>query len=199
MSLQYLGLIDYSHDFFVACQDHDISKINFIIKLGTFNNHIHRQSFDYNWGLSGACQGGHVILVAQLLRKGASNINFALECAAIGNKTSVLLYFVQKAQQNPEQYHFINWERALNSACCRGNLEVVTLIITLWKSNILVLQSVSNGLTYACLYDHGQVIEYILEQVMIPEKLLDNLIKNCDQRHKSETSKKLKIHKKSKF
>ena len=72
--------------------NNNIIKINELIK-------INKDEIDYNYGLYGACEGGHIKIIDMMIEKGANDWNSGLYIASITHNSYLTDFFQQKLNQ----------------------------------------------------------------------------------------------------
>jgi hypothetical protein len=93
----YLNMDIYSQmEYFAeACKKRDIIRINLIIEAGVR---------EWNYGLLGACQGGHLDLINLMISKGANRWNWGLEAACYGGQFEIVKLMISKGADN---FHYL--------------------------------------------------------------------------------------------
>src|SRR5579872_1285340 len=92
--------------------------------------------FCLNYGLEGACTGGHLDIVKLLISKGANCWNFALPCACESGNVDIVELLISKGAYN--------WNGGLYSACYAGHFGMIELMISKGANDW------NNGLVGAC-------------------------------------------------
>jgi hypothetical protein len=77
-------------------------------------------SREWNWGLYGACKGGHLSLANLIIIKGANNWNSGLRGACVGGHLELANLMISKGAND--------WDWALTGAC---NGDHINLVITM--------------------------------------------------------------------
>ena len=93
------------------CLDNNIAGVNLSIN----------EQVDWNYGLEGACQGGHENLVLFMIEKGATAWNRGLYCACQGGHKDLALLMIKKGADDLND--------GLYAACLRGHKDLVYLMI----------------------------------------------------------------------
>ena len=75
----------------------------------------------WNFGLGGACEGGHRDLADLMIQKGAKKWNWGMHCACKGGNRDLVDFMIQHGANN--------WNWGLIGACRGGNRDVVNLMI----------------------------------------------------------------------
>ncbi len=83
--------------------------INYCIKKG---------ADEWNWGLEGACKGGHLDIIELMIDKGA---NWGLEGACKGGHLDIIELMIEKGAKD--------WNWGLEGACEGGHLDIIKLMI----------------------------------------------------------------------
>ena len=77
---------------------------------------------NWNYGLSGACRGGHMEIVLLMIEKGVvDNWDWGLRGACEGGHMRVVLLMIEKGATD--------WNWGLNYACYGGHMDTVLLMI----------------------------------------------------------------------
>jgi len=85
------------------------------------HNMIQRGANGWNWGLRGACLGGHRDVVELMIQHGANNWNLGLHGACRGGHRDLTELMIQRGANN------LNW--GLYGACVRGHRELAEIMI----------------------------------------------------------------------
>ena len=80
------------------------------------------QATKYDWGLSGACEGGHMDIVNLMIQKGAVNWNMGLIGACAGGFGAIADLMIKKGADD--------FSLRLYGVCLSGHFDIVKLIIT---------------------------------------------------------------------
>ncbi|MEM3858286.1 MAG: ankyrin repeat domain-containing protein [Candidatus Micrarchaeaceae archaeon] len=128
----------------IACRINDKSVIE---NLGSKN---------WDYGLYGACEGGHMDLIDYMVKKGAKNFNWALFYACKNGSINVINKILKCGANN--------WNLGLKGACKNGNIDLMNYI-----KNFGV--NINFGLECACKYGNKNVIDYFIK---LGAKNLDN-------------------------
>ena len=99
-----------------CCRHHDVIKIKKILKIN-----LDLECLEWEWGLHGACQGGHLDIVKLMIEKGSNDWEWALLYACIGGHIDMVKLMIEKGAGN--------WNGGLKYACCGGHMEIVKLMI----------------------------------------------------------------------
>jgi len=83
------------------------------------NCFIKKGADDYNFGLYGACLGGHLDIINMMLQKGA-DVNYGLYGACLGGHLDLVNMMLQKGAD-------VNW--GLQGACLGGHLDLIKLML----------------------------------------------------------------------
>lgn len=123
---------------------------------------------DWNWGLSGACEGDHHHLMELMLELGADNMDDGLFGACGGGNLKIALLMIEKGASN---YNY-----GLVAACIGGSVELAKLML---QKGAL---SVDAGLSRACWKNHYDVIQLMIENgafdcCMCNQSMSDHLMK----------------------
>ena len=95
------------------CKNNDVIKIRKLIKM----------DLNWNWGLYGACDGGHIDIVKLMIEKGADHLNYGLEGACDGGNINIINFMIEKGASN--------WNWGLWRACRNNNVVIIKLMIEL--------------------------------------------------------------------
>ena len=96
----------------------DYGRLNLIISIKM--NTITKP--EWNWGMNGACRGGHIQLVELLIKKGANyNTSSAIYFASVGGNIEIVKLLINKGAND------FNW--GLAGACENDNIEIAKLMI----------------------------------------------------------------------
>jgi len=108
-----------------------------------------KQGADVDWGLQGACQGGHTELVQLMIRSGARNFRKGLTGACEGGHKDLAQMMIQRGANNLE------W--GLHAACKNNHYDIANMIMieTRFKSLDLALDG-------ACEGGHRDLVQVIL-------------------------------------
>ena len=93
------------------CENNDVIKIKKLIKINLY----------WNYGLYGACRGGHMDIVKLLIEKGAGNWNCGLSGACSGGNIDIVNFMIEKGASS--------WNWGLRTACETYHLDIVKLMI----------------------------------------------------------------------
>lgn len=157
--------------------------IDFLIKKYSFRRVFYKKcSLNWNWGLYGACTGGHQDLAKFFIRKGANRFDFAVQAASSGNHKELIDYLIEKnnglIEMDSILYHglygasrgnhigligyFIaagayNWNIGLQGAALGGHKELIEYFIQLGAD-------VNNGLYGASEGGNFELVSFFLEK-----------------------------------
>jgi len=105
---------------------------------------------NWNWGLRGACRGGHMEIVRLMISKGANDWNRGLFGACYRGHMNIVQFMIEKRAKD--------WNLGLYGACRGGHMNIVHLMIkkgaTHWNW----------GLSRACKGGHIEIIELMIEK-----------------------------------
>ncbi len=107
-------------------------------------------NLDWNYGLYGACEGGHLNIVNLMIEKGASDWNWGLNGACIKGSLDIINLMIEMGANN--------WNWGLSGACLGGNLNIINLMIEMGASNW------NWGLSDACLGGHLNIVNLMIEK-----------------------------------
>jgi len=126
---------------------------------------------DVNYGLYGACQGGHLYLVNMMINKGANDWNWGLWRACEGGHLDLVNMMIQKGADN--------WNWGLYGACFGGHLDLIKLMLEkgaeplkeykipfkIPKDNTVI------DIIYASLYDYlpDEMINIVLKYSIVED------------------------------
>ena len=124
------------------CSYNDVIKIKKLIKIS--------KSYNWDYGLYGACQGGHIDIIRFMIEKGADDWNGGLNNACQSGHIDIVKLMIEKGANHP------NW--GLFHACIGGHIDTVQLIIkkggNCW----------SWGLDGACRNGNMDIIKLMIEK-----------------------------------
>ena len=75
----------------------------------------------WNYGLYGACQGGHMDIVNLMIEKGADRWNSGLVYACSGGHIAIVKLMIEKGANQ--------WNWGLEAACVGGHIDIVKIMI----------------------------------------------------------------------
>ena len=96
-----------------SCQENTLIQVQMLL-------HSHK-NIDFDYGLQGACQGGHLDVVKFMIEKGATYWNGGLSSACCGGQTDVVHLMIEKGATD--------WNLGLSGACQGVHPDVVNLMI----------------------------------------------------------------------
>ncbi len=111
---------------------------------------IFNDNLNWNYGLSGACRGGHLNIINVMIEKGASNWDWGLNSACKEGNFDLINLMIKKSADN--------WNYGLSGACEGGHLNIVNLMIEKGASNW------DWGLYGACKGGHLNIIKLMIEK-----------------------------------
>ncbi len=151
------------------CKNNDIIKIRKIIKIDI--------ELNWNWGLEGACEGGHIDIIKFMIEKGAHGWNMGLHYACLGGHLDIVKFVIEKGANcwnwglegacnggHIDIVKFLiekgagNWHWGLRRACSNGYIDIVKLIIE--KG----FYSWNDGLYYACFGKQTNIVNLMIEK-----------------------------------
>ncbi len=94
------------------CKNNDVIKIRKMIKI---------KNIYWNWGLYGACRGGHIDIVKLMIKKGADAWNLGFEDACRGGHIDIVNLMIEKGATH--------WKCGLENACQNDYIDIVKLMI----------------------------------------------------------------------
>lgn len=163
----------YNNAFIEAVKNNDDETIKYLIELGgnewdlallyaasngnmDFVDFFLQKRADVNYGLAGASLKGDIKLINYFLDKGAEDLNEAIAYASKGGSSETVSYLVNKALEKDID---INWNRALNNAAGKGNLNLVEYFIDVKGADDL-----NNAMTSAIIGNHHNVVKYLISK-----------------------------------
>lgn len=163
----------YNDAFIEAVKNNDDETIKYLIELGgnewdlallyaanngnmDFVDFFLQKGADINYGLTGASLKGDIKLINYFLDKGAEDLNDAVAYASKGGSSETVSYLVNKALEKDID---INWNRALNNAARKGNLNLVEYFIDVKGADDL-----NNAMTSAIIGNHYDVVKYLISK-----------------------------------
>lgn len=168
-------LVEYHYNdaFIEAMKSNDDETIKYLIELGgnewalallyaasngnmDFVDFFLQKGADVNYGLAGASLKGDIKLINYFLDKGAEDLNEAIAYASKGGSSETVSYLVNKALEKDID---INWNRALNNAAGKGNLNLVEYFIDVRGADDL-----DNAMTSAIIGNHYDVVKYLISK-----------------------------------
>ncbi len=105
---------------------------------------------NWNYGLYGACRGGHVNMVNLMIEKGANNWDFGLYGACVGGHLNMVNLMIEKGAND--------WNWGLRNACLKGHMPVVKLMIKMGAKYW------NDGLCCACKEGHTDIINLMIQK-----------------------------------
>lgn len=130
---------DVYHVFFAA-------KYGMMSVLGLLIGRKNRQAWE--WGLAGACEGGHLAIIDLMIANGAKYWDGGMRCACSGGQLEIAKLMIAKGSTN--------WENGMAEACYAGHIEIVELMIlhgaTDWNC----------GLAQACVGGHRAIVKLMI-------------------------------------
>ncbi len=91
------------------CDFYDLCFYGNYEKISTIEND------DWNWGLRGACEGGHMDMVELMIERGATNWNYGLYGACRGGHMDIVELMIERGAAN--------WNCGLYYACYGGHMK----------------------------------------------------------------------------
>jgi len=163
----------YNNAFIEAVKNNNDETIKYLIDLGgnewdlallyaasngnmDFVDFFLQKGADVNYGLAGASLKGDIKLINYFLDKGAEDLNEAIAYASKGGSSETVSYLVNKALEKGID---INWNRALNNAARKGNLNLVEYFIDVKGADDL-----NNAMTSAIIGNHHNVVKYLISK-----------------------------------
>ena len=122
----------------LACLLHDKPLYDLALELG---------AGDLNYGLIGACQGGHLDLITYLINRGADEWNSGLYGACLGQQSEIVKLMLTKGE---------NLNTGLRYACESGHQSIITLMLDQGANNW------EDGLIGACEGGHVEIMLQML-------------------------------------
>ena len=159
--------------FLIACQKKCVGLVHRMMEKGTrnwnfglfgacFGGHldlvnlmIEKGANDWNNGLFSACEGGHLDLVNLMIAKGANNLYYGLEGACRGGHRDIINWMIDYAGR---QKGGNNWNSGLYGACCGGHGEIVGMMIERGANDW------NRGLYGACSGGHFDIVMLMIER-----------------------------------
>jgi hypothetical protein len=108
------------------------------------------RKFNLNWGLGGACKGGHKHLVDYLIKMGANDWDYGLYGACEGGNKHLIDYMINRGAND--------WSFGLYSACIGGHKNVVDYMIKMGADDW------NRGLCGACIGGHKHLVDYMINK-----------------------------------
>ena len=134
-----------------------LNKLIFTAAKGGNINIIHwlqqKNCQDWNSGLAGSCEGGHLEIVRMMFNMGVNNYTLGLMCAGSKKQKKIVDFILEHCQHKVE---IIDWNACLMTACEGGDPELVHLMISRGANNW------NDGLFYACREGHDEIVELII-------------------------------------
>jgi hypothetical protein len=113
------------------------------------------KSRDWNWGLEGACWGGHRDLVELMIDKGADLWDEGLVAACRGGHRDLVEWMIDKGADD--------WNWGLEAACHGGHRDLVELMITKGDERGFAFNW-NWGLKAACNGGHCDFVEWMINK-----------------------------------
>ena len=104
---------------------------------------------NFNYGLYGACQGGHHEIVQWMIDRGAKDWNWGLRCACRGGHPEVAQMMIDRGARN--------WNWGLQGACERGHRDMAQMMIDRGANNWDV------ALGCACRGGHEELAQWMID------------------------------------
>jgi len=123
-----------------VCETGSVWGVQLIIQHGANN---------WNWGLWGACCGGHGDLAELMIQKGATNWNDGLWGACRGGHRDLADLMIQNGADD--------WNDGLCGACVRGHRDLAELMIQKGANDW------NGGLGHACYWGHRDLAELMIQ------------------------------------
>ena len=160
VSMDKLKYINGITSLYKLCKDGNIIMILYAINRG-YNKHNTGHLFDvvrpygfkandWNGGLYGACEGGHMNIVNLMIEKGANYWNHGLYGACHGGHMNIVNLMIEKGANY--------WTNGLTNACRGGHINIVKLMIEKGANNW------NNGLCGACEGGHIDIVNLMIEK-----------------------------------
>jgi hypothetical protein len=108
------------------------------------------KSANWNWGLEGACEGGHKKIVEQMIELGATNWNLGLKGACHRGHKEIVDLMIERGATD--------WNEGLYWACEGGHKEIVELMIERGATDW------NGGLREACQGGHKEIVDLMIER-----------------------------------
>ncbi len=105
---------------------------------------------DWNWGLCGACRGGHMDIVKLMIERGATDWNYGLYGACKGGHMNMVELMIERGATD--------WNNGLYGACRGGHMNMVELMIERGATDW------NDGVYYACKGGHMDIVELMIER-----------------------------------
>ena len=154
------GACDFDWALQGAGEGGNIDMIWFLIKLNL--KHIQALSLStlssldvddrrikWEYGLFGACAGGHKDIAQLIINIGCNQFNFGMSGACRGGHNDFALWMIQKGANS--------WDNGLREACCGGYKNTAELMILMGANNWDV------GLCEACKGGHKDLAELMIK------------------------------------
>ena len=130
------------------CINNNLIKIKKVI--GTDLNSNYGLILDWNYGLYGACKGGHIEIIKLMIKKGATRLDGGLYSACEGGNLDIVKLMIEKGA--------MWWDHGLVYACIGGNMDIVKLMIEKGATRL------NCGLYSACVNGHINIVKLMIEK-----------------------------------
>lgn len=141
-----------------ACKSGNIKSVNRFLK----------RTQDWNSGLYGACEGGHMDLVELMISKGANEWHGAMGSACHGGNLEIVKLIAPKT----DRYGSLQY--GLREACLAGHFEIVKYLFS--KGAYFT----NDALYAACIYGNLEIVKFLALQALQSSQGSQSLNNNCD-------------------
>ena len=106
------------YELYRPAKEGDLNEIKRLIKKSVIESNNY---FNWNNGMHGAAEGGHMNIVKLMIKKGASNWNKGMYGAAEGGHIDIIQFFIDKGADD--------WNWSMQGADCFGHIDIVEFFI----------------------------------------------------------------------
>ena len=132
------------------CKHNNVIKIRKLIKKSIKTDLEIKMNLNWNYGLDGACEGGHIDIIRVMIEKGADHWDWALFGASKGGHIDIVKFVIEKGT--------CNWDWGLEGACIGGYMNIVKLMIEKGCNDW------NGGLCAACQCGHIDIVNLMIEK-----------------------------------
>lgn len=83
----------------------------------------------YNWGLQGACEGGHRDIIDLMISKGANSFNDGLDYASYMGHEDIVNFMIVNGATNYRNYDLINFKKSKESVLTNLNENLIRYVL----------------------------------------------------------------------
>lgn len=138
----------------------ELCRDNKIVGLRYVTRQFPKYAYNWNYGLKGACRGGHQKLAEWTIEKGANDWNMGLKGACWGGHQKLAEWSIEKGAND--------WDMGLVAACRGGHRKLAEWMIekgAKFQNLAGIGQIWLDGFYAACKGDHIDLVEWMFEKV----------------------------------